>query len=108
MIEHIDAVNDLEAIARVPGIDGFFIGPGDLAISLGLPLATAAADPSHIAACARVRDVALANGLVAGIATSGPEDARQRVQDGFTFCPFGSDCGFVSQGIKAALATFAG
>lgn len=108
MIEHIDAVNDLEAIAQVPGLDGFFIGPGDLAISLGLPLATAAADPAHIAACSRVRDVALAHGLVAGIACTGPEDARQRVQDGFTFCPFGSDWGFVIAGAKAALATFEG
>jgi 4-hydroxy-2-oxoheptanedioate aldolase len=108
MIEHISAVENIEAIAQVPGIDGFFIGPGDLALSLGLPADAGGNDPAHIAACRRVRDVALANGLIVGIATSGPEDARQRVRDGYGFCPFGSDWGFVAQGIRSALATFAG
>lgn len=37
-IEHIDAVNDLENILRVPGVDGLFIGPADLSYSMGIPL----------------------------------------------------------------------
>jgi 4-hydroxy-2-oxoheptanedioate aldolase len=108
MIEHIDAVDQIEAIAGVPGIDGFFIGPGDLAFSLGLAPAADVQDPHHVAACERVRDVARAHGLVAGIATSGPAEARRRVQEGYTFCPFGSDWGFIRQGASDALATFSG
>lgn len=108
MIEHIDAVWAIEEIARVAGLDGFFIGPGDLALSLGLPPTADVADSVHVAACAHVRDVALANGLVVGIATGGPEEARRRVREGYSFCPFGSDWGFVAQGAKAALATFDG
>ncbi len=34
-IEHIDAVNDLDRIVQVPDIDGFIIGPCDLAASMG-------------------------------------------------------------------------
>lgn len=36
-IEHIDGVNNLEAIVDTPGIDGTFIGPYDLSGSLGIP-----------------------------------------------------------------------
>jgi len=60
MIEHILAVECLEDIARVPGIDGFFIGPGDLALSMGLSPGTAASDAAFQVAVTRVRDVAVA------------------------------------------------
>lgn len=36
-IEHIDAVNNIESIVQVEGIDGFFIGPYDLSTSMGKP-----------------------------------------------------------------------
>ncbi|HEY7035402.1 MAG TPA: aldolase/citrate lyase family protein [Thermomicrobiales bacterium] len=108
MIEHIDAVGRIEAIARVPGIDGFFIGPGDLAISLGLPPAGGAADQRFRDACQRVLDVARSNGLVAGIAPFSAEDARRRVDGGYAFCPFGNDWSFLVEGAEAALRTFGG
>ena len=106
MIEHVDAVEQIDEIARVPGIDGFFIGPGDLAISLGLPPGGGGADPRFAAACRRVLESARAHGLVAGIAPSGPEEARRRFEEGYNFCPFGSDWGFIAEGASAALATF--
>ena len=108
MIEHIDAVNAIEEIARVPGLDGFFVGPGDLALSLGLPASLPEPNPEHTAAITRVREVAQANGLVAGIACGGAEDARRRAAEGFTFCAFGTDWGFVDQGARNALAVFRG
>ena len=36
-IEHIEAVNNLEAILSVPGVDAYFVGPYDLSGSLGIP-----------------------------------------------------------------------
>lgn len=36
-IEHVDALNDVEAIAAIPGIDILFIGPADLSQSMGFP-----------------------------------------------------------------------
>ena len=108
MIEHVDAAGRIEEIAQVPGIDGFFIGPGDLAMSLGLPPSADVAEPRHIAACAQVLRAARSHSLVAGIAPSGPIEARRRFQEGFTFCPFGSDWGFIAQGASAALGAFEG
>ena len=36
-IEHIDAINNLEDIINVEGVDGFIIGPYDLSCSMGIP-----------------------------------------------------------------------
>jgi len=36
-IEHIDAINNLEDIIKVEGVDGFIIGPYDLSCSMGIP-----------------------------------------------------------------------
>jgi 4-hydroxy-2-oxoheptanedioate aldolase len=108
MIEHIDAVGRIDEIARVPGLDGFFIGPGDLAMSLGLPPGAGAADSRFQEACQRVLDAARANGLVAGIAPFSAEDARRQVDKGFAFCPFGADWTFLVEGAEAALRVFGG
>jgi 4-hydroxy-2-oxoheptanedioate aldolase len=37
LIEDADAIEDIEAIAATPGIDGLFIGPYDLSVSVGAP-----------------------------------------------------------------------
>jgi len=39
MIETVEAVDNLEAILDTPGLDGVYIGPADLSISMGLPKA---------------------------------------------------------------------
>jgi len=107
MIETVQAVDNLEEIAKTPGIDGFYIGPSDLAVSLGIPPGpTAAADPRHAAACQRVVDVANASGLVP-CHHGGPEpdEAVRRFAQGFKMCQLGSDVGMVRAGAAAALKT---
>ena len=65
LVEHIDAVNQIEAIVETPGLDGVFIGPNDFGFSMGqLP---GEHDEQHAAACQRVADVARAANKVAGI-----------------------------------------
>lgn len=106
MIEHIDAVAIIDEIAAVPGIDGFFIGPGDLAMSMGLPSGGGSKNADYQAACWKVRDSAKAHGLVAGIAPQGMADAINRKNEGFAFVPFASDWGFLVEGAAAALKAF--
>ena len=108
MIETVQAVENLEEIAKAPGIDGFYIGPSDLAVSLGIPTGPSTfSDPQHAAACQRVVDVARATGLVPCHHGSGPEEAVRRMEQGFMMCQLGSDVGMVRASAAAALKTVA-
>lgn len=103
MVETARAVQNLEEIARAPGVDGFYIGPADLAISLGLdPLGPY--DERHERACLEVLRVAREHGLVAGVHAAGPEEALRRFEQGFLFCPIAGDIGLVVAGARDALA----
>jgi 4-hydroxy-2-oxoheptanedioate aldolase len=107
--ERIEAAANLEEIASVPGIDGFWIGPADLAISLGLtPSAEAKEDPRHIEACQNVLEVARAHGLIAGRAVSDAQEAARRFQEGYNFCPLSSDMRAIRAGTAAAIEEFRG
>jgi len=105
MIEHIDTVPLVDEIAKAPGIDGFYIGPSDLAMTMGLSLAIGPREPRHIEACRQVLKAAREHGLVAGIHCNTPQEAMQQFAQGFRFCPIGTDIGFVSLGARAALKT---
>ena len=108
MVEHPDTLAHLEEMAAIPTIDGFYIGPSDLAVAMGLPAASGRDDPRHQEACQRVLDVARAAGLVAGIHCGGPEEAAARFQQGFQFCPVANDVGLVSTGSTGALEVVRG
>ncbi|MAG36221.1 MAG: 2,4-dihydroxyhept-2-ene-1,7-dioic acid aldolase [Dehalococcoidia bacterium] len=105
LIEHIDAVNQIEAIVQTPGLDGVFIGPNDLGFSMGqLP---GRHDEQHAAACRRVVEVARAADRVAGFyAGGGPAEALRHVDQGFNFCPIASDVGLIRDGAAAAIERF--
>ena len=104
MIETVDAVERLDEIVKAPGIDGFYIGPSDLALSMGLqPGPEASNDPRHVEACQRVVDVARAHGLVPCHHGSGPEEATRRFAQGFMMCQVGSDVNMVSAAARAAI-----
>ncbi|GAI93415.1 unnamed protein product [marine sediment metagenome] len=52
-IEHVDAVSHIDEILSVAGIDAFFIGPNDLAASMGVKLGLDNPDPRHIEAVSK-------------------------------------------------------
>jgi 4-hydroxy-2-oxoheptanedioate aldolase len=103
MVEDIETIPHLEAMAKAPGVDGFYIGPADLALTLGLAPTMDNKDPRHIEAVQRVLDVAKASGLVAGIHVGGPEEAARRFHQGFQICPLGSEGAFATAGARQAL-----
>ena len=63
-IEHIDAVNDIEAILDVPGIDSIVLGPGDLSATMGLR--GQGGHPDVVAAVRKVLQAAIDRGIPAG------------------------------------------
>lgn len=94
MIETAEAMENLEAIAATPGVDGLFIGPADLGLSLGCGLSAAMPD-ALLAAVDRVVAAANRNGIVAGCVSSGSKSATDLLQRGIRFLTLGSDLGYV-------------
>jgi 4-hydroxy-2-oxoheptanedioate aldolase len=90
-IESADAVANAEVILATPGVDGCWIGPSDLALSLGLHPRDAQGDERQEQAIARVLDACRNTGKIPGFASYTPEEARLRAAQGFLFLTAGSD-----------------
>jgi 4-hydroxy-2-oxoheptanedioate aldolase len=102
-IEHIDAVKHVREILSVPGVDAGYIGPNDLAVSMGLPPDGFVTHPDHAAAVAEVLKAAKEVGVPIGIHTFSVEQTNMRVQQGFQFVACGSEAGFMRQAATEAL-----
>ena len=88
-VETAKALENLEGIAAVDGIDGVFIGPSDLAASMGH-----LGNPSHPelqAAFSEVPTRLAASGKPAGILTPSEELARRYIEFGFNWVAVGND-----------------
>ncbi len=84
-IEHIDAVRRVREILAVPGVDACFIGPNDLAWSMGLQFATGEARKAHEEAIQEVLHGAKDVGVPAGIHAQSPEEVVERIKQGFQY-----------------------
>jgi len=102
-IEHIDAVNRVDDILSVEGVDAFFIGPTDLAISMGLKPGLDQTDPRHVDAVAKVIAAGKKYGVPGGIHVGSAEAVNERIAQGFQFIGLSSDEGFVRSAASAAL-----
>jgi 2-dehydro-3-deoxyglucarate aldolase/4-hydroxy-2-oxoheptanedioate aldolase len=100
--EHIEAVENIEAIVAVPGIDAIFIGPYDLSASMGKP--GLIDDPAVRAAIDRVRDATLKAGLKLGIYCGDAPAARAFLAQGFTLIGMSTDLNYLAGAAGAALA----
>ena len=102
-IESGAALSAIDDIASVEGVDALFIGPGDLAASLG-HLGNAQ-HPEVQDAIATAKAAIDRAGKPAGIFALSPEDARRRIAEGFKFVSVGTDIGILSKGAAALLGT---
>jgi 4-hydroxy-2-oxoheptanedioate aldolase len=107
-IESAQAVDNAEAILGTPGVDGCWIGPSDLALSLGVHPRDRVTDERVIGAVERVFAACRNTGKIPGFAASGSTDARQRADAGFRFLTAGSDVGFILEGARAGLNVLRG
>lgn len=102
MIETVQALEDLDAILDVPGIDAVYVGPADLSISLGLPPGSDNPDDSFQDALAAVVAACQKRGIIPGIHST-PEWAPTRLEQGFRMVTITSDLGAMGDGARAAL-----
>ena len=99
-IESREAVDCIDDMAAVDGVDVLFIGPMDLSVNLGIPRQYDHKDFRD--AVARIVGAAKNHGKAAGILLFSDEQVAQAKEDGFTFVALGSDGGFVAKGMRAA------
>jgi 2-keto-3-deoxy-L-rhamnonate aldolase RhmA len=83
MIETTAAIADLEEICAVDGLAGVYVGPADLAISMGADVVGAARNRDVLDAINRIHRTATAAGLVTGIHASEGKTGRAMAQLGF-------------------------
>jgi len=102
MIEHIKAVENIDEILSVKGVDSIMIGALDLSGSMGLLGQT-----SHPRVEEAVQTVLAASkkaGVPCGIIAVGPEAANDRIRQGFTNIILGIDILYLVAGASGALS----
>ena len=98
------AMDQLEAIAKVEGVDGVFIGPSDLAASLGH-----LGNPQHADAQAAMKEAVTRLkkiGKPAGILTGNEEEIRRYIDWGYQFVAVGADVGLLARHADALAKKF--
>ncbi|MGE5163197.1 MAG: HpcH/HpaI aldolase family protein [Sphingobacteriales bacterium] len=103
-VETRGSLDQLESIAKVDGVDGVFIGPADLAASLGH-----LGNPQHAEvqkamedAVKRLKEI----GKPAGILTGNEDEARRYIDWGYLFVAVGADVGLLARNADALAKRF--
>jgi len=102
-IETKEALDHLEAIASVDGVDLLFVGPTDLTLSLGL--LDDRKNPRVREAMRHVVEASERHGKVPGTLVVDAEEKRAAVELGFRFISLASDVRFLLQGAKDYLSS---
>jgi 4-hydroxy-2-oxoheptanedioate aldolase len=107
-IETATAVENAEAILATPGIDGCWIGPSDLSLSMGVHPRYKNEDERVQRAVDRVLDACRNTGKIPGYAGDSPGQAKALAARGFQFLTAGSDVGFMLTGARDGLKLLQG
>jgi 4-hydroxy-2-oxoheptanedioate aldolase len=91
MIETAAALSDLGRICAVEGLAGIYVGPADLAISMGANPVGATEDPEVLDAVVRIHRAAADAGLVTGIHAGAGKPGRTMAQLGFRMITLSSE-----------------
>lgn len=99
-IEHIDAVNNIESIMAVKGVDGFLIGPYDLSSSLNIPGKWH--EKEYVNAITKVEDYMINSNKIGGIHIVQPnlQEFKRAKQKGYKFIAYASDMIFFNSVIN--------
>ncbi|MDP1630436.1 MAG: aldolase/citrate lyase family protein [Caulobacter sp.] len=98
MIETADALEQLEAIAATPGLDGLYVGPSDLSLALGGSQGFDKDEPAMLDTYSAIIDACRRHGLTAGIHTASPAFAARMAALGFRFITLVGDFNFILAG----------
>lgn len=104
MIETAKALDNLDEIMSVEGLDAIYIGPSDLSLALGCRPVFDDVDEKAAQAIDHILERAKAHGLVAGIHNGTAEGALKRIAKGFQFVTVSSDARLMAAGAQKIIA----
>lgn len=107
-VETRQSLDNLDAILSVDGLDGVYIGPADLSLSLGCTPTFDEVEPPVAEAIDHVLARAKAHGKIAAIHNGTPEYALGRIDKGFRFVTIGSDAKLMAAGARQLTAKMRG
>lgn len=108
MIESVESLAKLDAILAVPGLDGVYVGPNDLALSMGRKLGTPTPSSDVDAAIERVRRSAREAGALSGVFCAGADTAARMAASGWDLVTPGNDIAILREAAAARVATVRG
>lgn len=103
MIEHVNAINNLDDILRVKGLDAILIGPYDLSASMGL---TAKFDhPDFISAMSKIKVASDHFVIPCGVHVVAPskDEISEKLDEGYRFLAYSIDSVFMNEAVKYPL-----
>ena len=103
MIEMAQALDNLDAILAVEGLDAIYIGPSDLSLALGCKPVFDDVEPKVQQAIDHIVARATAHGVKAGIHNGRPDVALARIAKGFRFVTVSSDARILAAGSQELL-----
>ena len=104
MIETAEALDNLDGILSVEGLDAIYIGPSDLSLALGCTPTFDDLEPKAFEAVEHILARAKAHGVVAGIHNGTPAAAIKRIAKGFQFVTISSDARLMADGAQQVMA----
>src|SRR5215470_13332017 len=102
MIETRQAVSNLPEILSVKGINGVYVGPSDLSLSMGKTPTLDPTDKTVLEAMGIILKETRQRGLIAGVHTDGVKTAIKRFEEGFHMCTILNDVRLLANAAAAA------
>jgi len=96
MIETAEALENLDDILSVPGVDAVYVGPSDLSLALGLKPRLDQPDPPVVEAQKKIVAACKRHGVIAGIHNNTAAYALKMIADGYQFVTLASDSRFLA------------
>jgi 4-hydroxy-2-oxoheptanedioate aldolase len=108
MVETPDALKNIKEIVKTPDLDGLYVGPWDLSISLGYKKHADFNDPSFWAIMIEIAETCKEQGIQVGIHAGNPENAKRFMEIGYRFVTIFNDSSGLKNIAKQTLDTFLG
>ncbi len=103
MIETKTAIENIEKILDVPGIDGIYVGPSDLSFSYGLEPKLDVEDPFILGIYDKLLAETAKRGIAAGLHNGSPAYANRMIKKGFKLVTIANEVGLMCQAATAAV-----